>query len=158
MNLKRHLYYRDQWDDEPRFTCAIWEDRDAKNENVLYHMAGAGGYDSVNVDGKSLNFCLGYQESENYESTTANMRSLADQMDKLDKHPKWVVCPNFRGMFYLLTTNPNRKKFPEDATLDNMVKLMEMVEKNYGELTINTHTDSIFMGALGAALFSVRRK
>jgi len=32
-----------------------------------------------------------------------------------------------------------------------------MVAKNYGQLTINTHPDSIFMGALGAALFSARR-
>lgn len=32
-----------------------------------------------------------------------------------------------------------------------------MVRKNYGEMTINTHHDSIFMGALGAALFSARR-
>ncbi len=29
---------------------------------------------------------------------------------------------------------------------------------NYGELTINSHWDSIFMGALGAAIFSARRK
>ena len=34
----------------------------------------------------------------------------------------------------------------------------QMVEQNYGKLTINCHTDSIFMGALGAALFSSRRK
>ncbi len=34
----------------------------------------------------------------------------------------------------------------------------QMVEQNYGKLTINCHTDSIFMGALGAALFSARRK
>ena len=32
-----------------------------------------------------------------------------------------------------------------------------MVTKNYGEMIINTHPDSIFMGALGAALFSARR-
>ena len=34
----------------------------------------------------------------------------------------------------------------------------QMVEQNYGKLKINCHTDSIFMGALGAALFSSRRK
>lgn len=34
----------------------------------------------------------------------------------------------------------------------------QMVEQNYGEMKINNHTDSIFMGALGAALFSSRRK
>ncbi len=33
----------------------------------------------------------------------------------------------------------------------------EMVIQNYGDLTINNHSDSIFMGALGAALFSARR-
>ena len=33
-----------------------------------------------------------------------------------------------------------------------------MVAENYGELTINCHPDSIFMGALGAALFAARRK
>ncbi len=33
----------------------------------------------------------------------------------------------------------------------------EMVTQNYGEMKINCHTDSIFMGALGAALFSRRR-
>ncbi len=33
-----------------------------------------------------------------------------------------------------------------------------MSEQNYGKITINCHTDSIFMGALGAALFSSRRK
>jgi benzoyl-CoA reductase subunit A len=33
----------------------------------------------------------------------------------------------------------------------------EMVRQNYGDLTINIHPDSIFMGALGAALFSARR-
>lgn len=32
-----------------------------------------------------------------------------------------------------------------------------MVSENYGELTINNHTDSIFMGALGGALFATRR-
>jgi len=34
----------------------------------------------------------------------------------------------------------------------------QMVEQNYGKLKINCHPDSIFMGALGAALFSSRRK
>jgi benzoyl-CoA reductase subunit A len=34
----------------------------------------------------------------------------------------------------------------------------QIVEQNYGRLKINCHTDSIFMGALGAALFSSRRK
>ncbi len=34
----------------------------------------------------------------------------------------------------------------------------QMVEQNYGKIKINCHTDSIFMGALGAALFSSRRK
>lgn len=34
----------------------------------------------------------------------------------------------------------------------------QMVEQNYGKLKINCHADSIFMGALGAALFSSRRK
>ncbi len=34
----------------------------------------------------------------------------------------------------------------------------QMVKENYGELKINNHPDSIFMGALGAALFSARRK
>ena len=33
----------------------------------------------------------------------------------------------------------------------------QMVVQNYGDIKINTHTDSIFMGALGAALFSARR-
>ncbi len=33
----------------------------------------------------------------------------------------------------------------------------QMVTQNYGNLTINHHPDSIFMGALGAALFSVHR-
>jgi len=33
----------------------------------------------------------------------------------------------------------------------------QMVSQNYGDITINTHADSIFMGALGAALFSARR-
>ncbi|RME23882.1 MAG: benzoyl-CoA reductase subunit A, partial [Candidatus Zixiibacteriota bacterium] len=33
-----------------------------------------------------------------------------------------------------------------------------MVRDNYGDLTINCHADSIFMGALGAALFAARRK
>ncbi len=32
----------------------------------------------------------------------------------------------------------------------------EMVRKNYGELAMNVHHDSIFMGALGAALFALR--
>ncbi|OGC93702.1 MAG: hypothetical protein A2W25_06285 [candidate division Zixibacteria bacterium RBG_16_53_22] len=32
-----------------------------------------------------------------------------------------------------------------------------MVKENYGEITINCHPDSIFMGALGAALFATRR-
>ncbi|MEE9190479.1 MAG: BadF/BadG/BcrA/BcrD ATPase family protein [Candidatus Neomarinimicrobiota bacterium] len=34
----------------------------------------------------------------------------------------------------------------------------QMVKQNYGDLKINCHHDSIFMGALGAALFSVREK
>ena len=34
----------------------------------------------------------------------------------------------------------------------------QLVTQNYGEMTINYHTDSIFMGALGGALFSARRK
>ncbi len=34
----------------------------------------------------------------------------------------------------------------------------QMVSQNYGEMTINNHSDSIFMGALGAALYSSRRK
>ncbi|MFQ6608511.1 MAG: BadF/BadG/BcrA/BcrD ATPase family protein [Fidelibacterota bacterium] len=34
----------------------------------------------------------------------------------------------------------------------------QMVHENYGTLKINNHPDSIFMGALGAALFSARRK
>ena len=33
-----------------------------------------------------------------------------------------------------------------------------MARSNYGELTINLHPDSIFMGALGAAIFGLRRK
>jgi benzoyl-CoA reductase subunit A len=33
-----------------------------------------------------------------------------------------------------------------------------MARKNYGELTINLHPDSIFMGALGAAIFCIRRR
>lgn len=33
----------------------------------------------------------------------------------------------------------------------------QLVQRHYGELTINEHPDSIFMGALGAALFSSRR-
>ncbi|MBI5058879.1 benzoyl-CoA reductase subunit A [candidate division KSB1 bacterium] len=33
-----------------------------------------------------------------------------------------------------------------------------MTRTNYGELTINLHPDSIFMGALGAAIFGLRRK
>lgn len=33
----------------------------------------------------------------------------------------------------------------------------QMVKQNYGDMTINTHHDSIFMGALGAALFAARR-
>lgn len=36
--------------------------------------------------------------------------------------------------------------------------IKQMVLQNYGELTINSHPDSIFMGALGAAIFSARRK
>jgi len=32
-----------------------------------------------------------------------------------------------------------------------------MIRENYGEFTINIHPDSIFMGALGAAMFSARR-
>ncbi len=35
--------------------------------------------------------------------------------------------------------------------------IKQMVLQNYGELTINSHPDSIFMGALGAAIFSTRR-
>ncbi len=34
----------------------------------------------------------------------------------------------------------------------------QMVKDNYGDITINCHPDSIFMGALGAALFAARRK
>ncbi|MFH1279021.1 MAG: BadF/BadG/BcrA/BcrD ATPase family protein [Candidatus Eisenbacteria bacterium] len=34
----------------------------------------------------------------------------------------------------------------------------ESVLRNYGDITINRHADSIFMGALGAGLFSARRK
>ncbi len=34
----------------------------------------------------------------------------------------------------------------------------QLVIQNYGEMKINCHTDSIFMGALGGALFSARRK
>lgn len=33
----------------------------------------------------------------------------------------------------------------------------QMVASNYGDLKMNSHSDSIFMGALGAALFSARR-
>lgn len=33
----------------------------------------------------------------------------------------------------------------------------QMVTENYGKITINYHPDSIFMGALGAALFAARR-
>ncbi len=33
-----------------------------------------------------------------------------------------------------------------------------MVRENYGEIKINCHHDSIFMGALGAAIYSARRK
>ncbi|RMF09746.1 MAG: benzoyl-CoA reductase subunit A [Candidatus Neomarinimicrobiota bacterium] len=33
-----------------------------------------------------------------------------------------------------------------------------LTEANYGKMTINCHWDSIFMGALGAAIFSKRRK
>lgn len=36
--------------------------------------------------------------------------------------------------------------------------IKQMVLQNYGKLTINSHPDSIFMGALGAAIFSARRK
>ena len=36
--------------------------------------------------------------------------------------------------------------------------IKQMVLQNYGELIINNHPDSIFMGALGAAIFSRRRK
>ncbi len=36
--------------------------------------------------------------------------------------------------------------------------IKQMVLQNYGELIINCHPDSIFMGALGAAIFSKRRK
>lgn len=36
--------------------------------------------------------------------------------------------------------------------------VIQMVKQNYGNLKINCHPDSIFMGALGAALFSVRGK
>lgn len=32
----------------------------------------------------------------------------------------------------------------------------ELMRKNYGELTMNVHHDSIFMGSLGAALFALR--
>ena len=31
-----------------------------------------------------------------------------------------------------------------------------MVKRSYGEITLNVHPDSIFMGALGAALFAAR--
>ena len=34
----------------------------------------------------------------------------------------------------------------------------QMVKENYGDLTINIHSDSIFMGALGAALLSKNRR
>jgi benzoyl-CoA reductase subunit A len=34
----------------------------------------------------------------------------------------------------------------------------QMVKDNYGDITINCHPDSIFMGALGAALFAARRR
>lgn len=34
----------------------------------------------------------------------------------------------------------------------------DMTRSNYGELTINIHPDSIFMGALGAATFCLRRR
>ena len=34
--------------------------------------------------------------------------------------------------------------------------IREMVKRNYGEITLNVHPDSIFMGALGAALFAAR--
>ncbi|MFQ6674084.1 MAG: BadF/BadG/BcrA/BcrD ATPase family protein, partial [Fidelibacterota bacterium] len=33
-----------------------------------------------------------------------------------------------------------------------------MILENYGDLTMNIHADSIFMGALGAAIFSANRK
>ena len=31
-----------------------------------------------------------------------------------------------------------------------------MVTESYGEVTMNIHTDSIFMGALGGAMFALR--
>jgi hypothetical protein len=34
--------------------------------------------------------------------------------------------------------------------------IREMVKRSYGEITLNVHPDSIFMGALGAALFAAR--
>jgi benzoyl-CoA reductase subunit A len=34
----------------------------------------------------------------------------------------------------------------------------KMTRANYGELTINLHPDSIFMGAMGAAVFCYRRQ
>lgn len=34
----------------------------------------------------------------------------------------------------------------------------QIVKQSYGDITINKHHDSIFMGALGAALFAVRRE
>jgi benzoyl-CoA reductase subunit A len=36
--------------------------------------------------------------------------------------------------------------------------IADMVQQNYGAVSINTDPDSIFMGALGAALFAARRK
>lgn len=41
------------------------------------------------------------------------------------------------------------------AIVDNVAR---MVKENYGDITINCHHDSIFMGALGASLFAARRK
>lgn len=44
------------------------------------------------------------------------------------------------------------------ARNDAVVKYVnQMILDNYGDLTINIHPDSIFMGALGAAIFSSRR-
>lgn len=45
------------------------------------------------------------------------------------------------------------------ARNDAVVKYVnQMVQDNYGDVTINVHPDSIFMGALGAAIFSSRRQ
>lgn len=45
------------------------------------------------------------------------------------------------------------------ARNDAVVKYVNrMILDNYGDLTINLHPDSIFMGALGAAIFSSRRR